>query len=1527
MEVGNFSDVTSASSRCGRWLLFLSVFLFSFALVEAQINASFVSNRTQGCAPLVVVFTNTSTGQPESCEWDFGNGNQSAECGPLATFTSPGTYEVLLTIRKGTEVSTATRTITVFPDPVPDFDVSLDKGCFPLPVSFRDRSVSPGASISTWVWNLGDGRSSSQQNPQHTYLSSGNFDVTLIVTSSNGCRASIIKEDVVSVVPPPRASFTFIDSVACAVPFIANFQDASQSVQPLTYSWNFGDGGTSSLQSPAHQYNSAGDFPVRLEVTNEFGCKDDTIVSGSIKIETLSPAIELGDTIGCAPFETSYNALVNVPARSFEWAFGSELVSGIQSGTVMLEEPGIYPVTLQVISQNGCEASATKNIVVGRTPTAAFSASPQESCVPPLTVQFTNQSSGGSSFQWQFGNGATSSLENPVYTYNAVRAYSVRLTVTSDEGCTATLLKRDFIKIERPVLTIVSPASGGCIPFSTSFRVSQTGPGTIENVQWDFGNGSTFSGIIPPVQTYASTGTFTVRATVTFADGCAPQTITRRVTAGGPPTYAVAINPKEICANRAVTGSVTGGSGAQFTWNMGDGETVTGRNPIYTYRIPGTYTVRVTASNFGCEVSTNLGEIVVNPPNAAFSVSNLCGGLAVRFTNRSEGNTNALWDFGDGSLPLTNNNANVTHVFPAYGTYNVKLVVSNTVTGCVDSLTRLIDLRNDRPSVVLQPQIGCAPFTATLSDTSSNWRTVRWDLNGVEIQGSTVSLTVDNPGAYDVRAYTLDQQGCRDTFLFPAAVKAVKPEANFSFNPLGGCAPINVNFTDVSTSQFSTVSNWQWDFGGLGSSTQRNPAFSFSLTDTVPITLIVRDNLGCRDTVTNDLPVSFPKVLVAAPFNSICTGTPFQFVNNSLGVALRYQWDFGDGSPFSNERAPAHIYQTQGLYDVKLLITDDNDCQDSVLLPAFVKVENLSYDFDGDNRFRTCPELVTNFSIFPSNILYNQALWDFGDGSSSLDSNRFPTNIYNEAGIYDVSLILEDFRGCRDTIFKPEFIQVQGPRGSFTVTPDSGCAPLNVSIQAEFFGSKTNFWDFGDGVGLVDTLLQTSIAHTYQSPGRAQPSLVIDDGLGCIVIVRGPEVLMGNVVAQIEASSAIVCNEEELFLADTGRTRSFAPVVSWEWDFGDGNTASGQSVKYAYNSDETKDYWITVTTTNTFGCSDVDSFLVKVYKNPPLETTGDKVICLQDEVQLGASGVRFYEWFPKNTLSDPNIANPIARPPKTTEYVVLGYDIPSCPAYDTVLVRVVDRVVAEAGPDTSVCEGTEIQLFSEVSEINSGQFIYQWSPIDGLSDPQSSNPIALPETDIMYTVTVSNGRCRPAQIPVFIRVAPKPVLSVGESPLIFRGASIQLETATNQNVSYSWEPPLNLSCIDCPSPVASPSETISYAVTVTNAEGCSDTKELTVRVISLCDASVLKIPNVFSPNNDGLNDEFLLKGEGLKALKSMKIYSRTGQMVFESFDINKGWDGTFNGVRLNSGVYVYIIEAVCDNDESAVVNGNLTLLR
>jgi gliding motility-associated-like protein len=1507
--------------------LYFLLFFFQLSDIFAQLNASFVANRLQGCAPLLVVFTNTSTGQPEQCSWDFGNENESLECSPVATFTKPGTYEVVLTIRRGADISTTSKTIRVFEDPVPDFDVNINRGCFPLSVSFTDRSISSDAPITNWIWNLGDGRSSSLQQPTHSYLFSGNFDVTLIVTDANGCRASVLKEDVVSVIPPPVASFSFTDSVACSIPFTARFIDLSRSVQPLTYNWQFGDGATSTEKNPVHQYNMAGNFPVRLEVTNEFGCKDDTTISGSIRVETLLPQIVLGDSLGCAPFTTSYKATANAPIASYDWVFDSEQVSMLPSGEITFTQPGIYPVTLKVISVNGCEATVQSIIRVGTTPQVSFTASPIESCTAPLAVQFTNRSVGGQNFLWAFGTGAVSTEENPSFTYNQLGVYLVRLTVTSAEGCTASRLERELIKIQRPVLTIETPNDGGCLPFTTSFSIGQMGAGNISTVAWDFGNGNTFTGINPPPQSYLLAGNYNVRATVSFLDGCPTQTITRRVSAGGPPTFTATINPREICANNTVTGVVIGGGGAQFRWNMGNGETIEGRNPTYLYRLPGTYTVRVTGSNLGCEVTTNLGQIIVNPPNADFTVSNLCGGLSVRFSNRSDGSVTSVWDFGDGSPPRNSNAVSIDHTFPSFGTYLVKLTVSNPTTGCIDSLIREIVLRNDRPIVSLTERKGCAPYTASFSDTSSNWRTIRWDFDGVVIQGRNVNYTFSQPGAYNVKVYTLDQQGCRDTFLFPQIVKSVKPDAGFSFNPAGGCAPISVNFTDSSQSPFSTINFWQWDFGGLGSSSLQNPTFSFAITDTIPISLFVRDNLGCRDTITNNLPVSFPQARVTAPFNSICTGTPFKFNNNSLGVALSYQWDFGDGSPLSAEQSPAHTYQIEGLYDVKLIVKDDNHCEDSLLLPSFVRVENFSYDFDADNRFRTCPELISNFSISPANILYNQAFWDFGNGFSSLDTSRFPSNIYNSAGIFDVSLMLEDFRGCRDTIIKPQFIRVEGPRGEFTVSPDSGCAPLAVTFQASFTGSTTNFWDFGDGVGFVDTILNTTLTHTYRSPGRARPSLLIDDGLGCVVVVRGPEVRMGNLIAAIEASATVVCNDEVLFLADTGRSRTFAPILSWDWNFGDGITAQGPSVTHAYRTDETRDYWVTVTTTNSFGCTDTDSLLVRAFKNPPLSTDGDKTICLQDQVQLNAGGVAFYEWFPKNTLSDPNSSNPIANPSVTTEYVVLGYDIPSCPAYDTVKVIVVDRIEAIAGPDTTICQGAELQLWARVREIDSGDFIYEWTPQASLIDPDSPFPLARPETDVMYVLKVSNGSCTPVQIPVFVRVAPVPDISVESEVSIFKGQSRRLEVFVHQETSLNWIPNTNITCTDCIAPTVSPTESTVYSVTATSAEGCSVSKEVEVRVVVSCGDAVLQIPNVFTPNNDGINDEFLIIGEGVKALKSLKIFSRAGQMVFESFDINRGWDGTFNGVRLNSGVYVYIVEAICNNDEITLAKGNVTLLR
>lgn len=1521
--------VYSIRSSISTKVVFFVLIVLCCLDLSAQVNASFTPNKTQGCAPLIVFFTNTSTGTPDSCFWDFGNGNNSTEFNPAATFTESGNYDVRLTVFKDGMQSTVIQRITIFRDPLPDFESPELKGCAPFQTSFTDKSVALDAPITSWLWDFGNGRGSSQQNPTASFQSPGNYSIRLVVTDANGCKGTITKFSYIEVIPAPVASFRIRDSVACSLPFNTGFIDSSISVQPLKYLWNFGDGNSSTLSNPSHTYQTAGNFTVRLEVENEFGCKDDTVRTGSIEVEAFSINTEISDTFGCIPAKITYQATANVPVASYQWNFGNGETSSTASGTVSYSNIGSYNIQLNAISSNGCQASSTRNVRIGNTPIVDFTAAPLQACRAPLTVQFSNLSQGGSSYIWSFGDGTFSSEENPIKTYTRRDSFFVRLSATSAEGCSFTLNKWNFIIIQEPSISIIASSEGGCLPFTTTFRLEKIGPGTISNVLWDFGNGNSFQGINPPPQVYTTTGKFTIRAIVYFSDGnCQDKIVTTRISVGNPPpNFSGSISSPEVCANGVLTLTATGGAGANFIWDMGNGDTVIGRIADYRYKTPGAYTIRLTAINSGCPVTITIGQVKVNPPSASFNISPLCNGLTVNFRNTSVGATSSVWEFGDGSSSETNNNQNVVHTYPSKGLYNVRLIVFNSASGCSDTVSRQIDLRNERPVLRLNPQIGCSPLQVTFRDTSGNFRTFRWELPDTSLSGNNRSITLTQPGAYSVNVITLDQQGCRDTFRFPDLIRVAKPEAGFSFDPVGGCAPITVNFRDTSKSAFTSINSWSWNFGGLGNSTQRNPTFSFSVTDTVPITLIVIDNLGCRDTIESLIPVSFPKAQFTADFNSICTNKPFPLQNQSFGVALKYFWDFGNGT-FSNEPNPQPIYDQEGEYTISLLVIDGNQCRDSVKKSNFVKVENFTYDFSADNTFKNCPELITQFSISPADILFNEAFWDFGNGNKSTDTSRFPVNIYTEAGNYDVSLMLEDFRGCRDTIVKPAFVRIEGPSGKFIVEPDSGCVPLDVVFQAEIRNSKVNFWDFGDGRSLLDTNNLSTIELRYNNPGRAATSLVLDDGLGCVVLVRGPTVFVSFVDAEILPSTLISCNQEEVTFTDMSRTMGFSPIVSRIWNFGDGTIANEDSIiTHNYDINNTRPFTVKLTATNTFGCFDTDSTIISVYNEPLLTTDGDKTVCRGDEVQLNASGVAFYEWFPDVNIDQIDIPNPKVKPLMDTEYIVKGYDVPNCVGYDTVRIKVVDRVTGYAGTDTSICLGGEVILSAHPDNIHSGKFLYQWMPATDVEHPSAKSTKSKPLKDQVYIVKISNGSCLPMEWPVYVSVASPPELTVSKDMSILAGQEITLSAFTPSSVTYQWTPIENLSCGDCPFPRAKPTSTTDYLVKATDVNGCTDSASVRINVLEGCNGELLTLPKVFSPNSDGLNDEFTVRGVGIRGLRAMKIFSRTGEMVFESYDINRGWDGKFNGMPLNSGVFVYYIEFDCEDGNTSTAQGNITLLR
>lgn len=214
--------------RLSRSLAVLSL-LFFHATAWGQLTANFTATPQSGCSPLVVSFTDQSTGAPTQWRWDLGNGVISTLQNPSATYFNPGTYNVKLVVRNAAGADSIIKTsfITVYASPVVSFSASDTTGCFPLPVQFTDASTAGAGTITSWQWDFGDGSVSTQQNPTHVYTASGNYSVTLRVTNSFGCIKTFSRTQFVEITSGVTADFTNNTPGPCRAPVAVQFANST----------------------------------------------------------------------------------------------------------------------------------------------------------------------------------------------------------------------------------------------------------------------------------------------------------------------------------------------------------------------------------------------------------------------------------------------------------------------------------------------------------------------------------------------------------------------------------------------------------------------------------------------------------------------------------------------------------------------------------------------------------------------------------------------------------------------------------------------------------------------------------------------------------------------------------------------------------------------------------------------------------------------------------------------------------------------------------------------------------------------------------------------------------------------------------------------------------------------------------------------------------------------------------------------------------------------------------------------------
>ncbi|OPZ45103.1 MAG: PKD domain protein [Euryarchaeota archaeon ADurb.BinA087] len=686
----------------------------------------FTANKTSGNYPLTVQFTDLSTGSPATWDWDFQDDGtvDSHDKNPVFTYSTPGNYSVRLMVGNagGSDYLVREDYITVsYNAPVANFTANTTSGYVPLTVQFTD--LSTGIPTS-WAWDFeNDGSTdSTAQNPEYTYPSVGNYTVKLTVTNPSGS-TSEIKTDYIRVLPPPPVAQFTANKTAGNAPLTVQFTDLSTG-SPTSWAWDFqNDGSTdSTAKNPVFPYATPGLYSVKLTATNAGG-SDPEIKTNYINVTTAPPVANFtaNKTAGTAPLTVQFTDLSTGSPMSWAWDFQNDGTtdSTVKNPVFTYAAAGTYTVKLTATNAGGSDPEIKSNYITVTVapPTANFTAN-KTAGNAPLTVQFTDQSTGSpTSWAWDFQNdGSTdSSTKNPVFTYATPGLYSVKLTATNAGGSDPEI-KTNYINVTTapPVANFTANKTAGTAPLTVQFTDLSTGTPT--SWAWDFQNDGTVDSTVKnPVFTYATPGLYSVKLTATNTGGSNTTVRTNYINVTTVPPVA------NFTANKTSGGApltvqftdLSTGSPTSWAWDFqNDGSTdSTVKNPVFTYAMPGLYSVKLSAANAGgsdVEIKTSYINVTTVPPVANFKANKTTGGipLTVQFTDLSTGSpTSWAWDFqNDGTTDSSVQNPAFTYTTP--GTYTVNLTATNSKGSDSEVRTNYITVSSGPSLAVTTPNGG-----------------------------------------------------------------------------------------------------------------------------------------------------------------------------------------------------------------------------------------------------------------------------------------------------------------------------------------------------------------------------------------------------------------------------------------------------------------------------------------------------------------------------------------------------------------------------------------------------------------------------------------------------------------------------------------------------------------------------------------------------------------------------------------------------------------------------------------------------
>ena len=1336
-------------------------------IVKALPSASFIADSV--CEGTTTQFANQSSVASGSLNylWVFGDGDSASTAQVQHTYLNAGSYTAKLYVTSDFGIQDSfERTVVVHG--VPSANFSAQNECLYDSVSFLNTSALLGGNLN-FNWSFGDSETSTQEDVNHIYADTGNYDVQLIATSAFTCIDTVIKT--VRVYEVPVANFSLAN--VChgdSARFIDNSTAAG------SYSWTLGSA-TSTQQSPSLLFDSVGTYHIVQIITSDDNCLD--TATSSLTVYPL-PNIQINANDIC-----SYDSLtvddLSSNVSSYSWSWGDGTTSNTAYAKHKYNAPGNYQVKLTGVSQFSCVASDSFNVTVNAQPTASFSAN---SVCAGDTTEFSNQSSitaGFISSQWSFGDNTTSNEISPRKLFDSTGTYQVQLVTTSLQGC-ADSATRDIVvnanpRVDFSVNTI-------CTGDTNSFQNNSSGAA---GYVWYFGNGDS-STLQSPQYTYLNAGTYALRLKATSSKGCVSNKTSQEIVYQAPSSI---FSVNNACEDDTLALNNFSSNGNSHQWSFGDGDSSVLSNPVKTYQNSGSYSIKLVVSGAGgCRDSSTKTVSIYGKPSVSFNTANICLGDTAFFQNNSTGANSYLWSFGNG-FNSSLNNPNMP--YGNTGTFSVKLIAT-ALNNCADSMSKSIQVFK-KPSISFTSNTNvCEGENINLSNNSTGGNTWLWKFGtGDTAHAYNAGYSFDTSGTFYVSLRGSSGQNCsaKDSTQI-----TVNPKPRVSFSSVNACLGQTSLFANNTIIANGSLSH-SWDFGdGTGSSARTSPGYQYATSGIYAVTLTSTSNKGCRDSLSlNDTVFALPLPSFSA--NNVCLGDSTQFSNNSSNTTF-YQWKYGDGNN-STSAQKKHLYATSGTYTAILVAESVEGCLDStsrtISVYSLPKVSFTSGDVcHGDSStfvngssnansylwtFRkgaistinspkflfsntgekTVKLVATNangcvdstelkhqvFELPNASFSANDTclgdttffrnnssseasrLWNFGDGTTS--NLRQPRIVFTNDSNYRVELVVYSVNGCSDTSLQSVKVrplpQAQFAKGNI-------CLGDSVKFINQSSGSTAYVWQLGDG----RSSLSTSFHHTYSKTGTYKVQLKAINQFGCTDSI-GDSVMVFDLPKAAFTTGSVCLGDTAIF--NNGSTNT----TRVNWHFGDGSTSTGINPKHVYR--QSKSFNIQLVAYSANNCTDTISKTTDVKPIPLVQIKADSVLCAGDTLPLfnNTSGAQGFNWeFGSQAQSTDSLPIVSFSQHGPIQIAFTATSSSQCKAHDTLTLRVKASPVASF-ISNNVCLG-DTTFFINQSGIAKGNLQYQWDLGDGKTTSFLSSLNLLRKKASIFSVklvAVSNEGC------------------------------------------------------------------------------------------------------------------------------------------------------------------------------------------